>query len=402
MVSCNYYKYWGIVLSAMMFFLPSAQGKREMPVIGYIGVPARQTTMERFREMRECGFNVSLNTYYSVKDAQKALDIAQKNDMKLILRCNEVEKDYRRHLSSIISHPAFLSYFIGDEPTRKQIPEFADKLSRIRSVDKNVPCYINLAPSYDFSILSWLGFNTYASYLKEASAAFGLSQISFDYYPLVVDKKGRLEIRETWYSCLEDVRAESLRTAVPFWAFVLSTPHIVYPQPTLAHLRLQVYSNLLYGAQGIQYFTYWTPPQEKEYDYHNGPIGRSGERTQTYNVVKAMNAELAAVAPLFLEGRIIRVGHLGTFPSGAHKFGRMPSILKGLKLKSDEGALCAELERGKERYLLIQNKGMFSNLQVSGLPTSNTTLCYVDKQLVKSSLKSHYTLIPGDILIIKF
>jgi len=36
-------------------------------------------------------------------------------------------------------------------------------------------------------------------------------------------------------------------------------PHIVYPQPEMSHLRIQAYTNLAYGAQGLEYFTYQTP-----------------------------------------------------------------------------------------------------------------------------------------------
>ena len=33
----------------------------------------------------------------------------------------------------------------------------------------------------------------------------------------------------------------------------------VYPVPTVAMLRLQMYSNLAYGAQGLQYYRYYIP-----------------------------------------------------------------------------------------------------------------------------------------------
>ena len=57
----------------------------------------------------------------------------------------------------------------------------------------------------------------------------------------------------------------------------------------MGSLRLQVYANLAYGAKGIQYYTYWTPKAHDNYDYHDGPISYTGEKTKTYSLVKSMN-----------------------------------------------------------------------------------------------------------------
>ena len=52
--------------------------------------------------------------------------------------------------------------------------------------------------------------------------------------------------------------------------YALSVAYGDHPVATSGQLRLQVYSDLAYGAQAIQYFTYWTPPFF--------PPGRSGCR----------------------------------------------------------------------------------------------------------------------------
>ena len=83
--------------------------------------------------------------------------------------------------------------------------------------------------------------------------------VSFDHYPVISDGKGPASLRGEWYENLEIVSAAARKAGKPMWAFALSVPHSSYPAPTPAHLRLQVFSNLAYGAQVIQYFTYWTP-----------------------------------------------------------------------------------------------------------------------------------------------
>ena len=47
------------------------------------------------------------------------------------------------------------------------------------------------------------------------------------------------------------------RVGKPLWAFTLLTPHSgAYAQPTIGGLRLQAFSDLAYGAQAIQHFTF--------------------------------------------------------------------------------------------------------------------------------------------------
>ena len=172
------------------------------------------------------------------------------------------------------------------------------------------------------------------------------------------------DIRPTWYYTLEAVRRESLRTGVPFWAFVLSTPHVGYPQPTLEMLRLQIYSNLAYGAQAIQYFTFRTPPQDDTYDYHNGPITLEGKKTETYNIVRDMNRELREVIPFFDGCTAERVGHLLEVPLGTEHFNGAPRGLRRLKVVGTRGAVVSVLRQGEKRYLAVVNKDFETDLRV--------------------------------------
>src|SRR5690606_26264105 len=96
----------------------------------------------------------------------------------------------------------------------------------------------------------------------------------------------------------------------PLHAFLLSVAHTPYPIPTLTHRRVQGYSNLAYGAQVLQYFSYWTPVGTT-WNFHEAPIAADGARTPTYDVVKAFNAELNAVRGVFLGSEVESVGHTG-------------------------------------------------------------------------------------------
>ena len=235
---------------------------------------------------------------------------------------------------------------------------YKKRFDAIRAADSTHLCYQNLFPYYGDELLETIGAASYEEYLRKFSE-IPLPQISFDFYPI-----WDYDIRPTWYYTLEAVRRESLRTGVPFWAFVLSTPHVGYPQPTLEMLRLQIYSNLAYGAQAIQYFTFRTPPPDDTYDYHNGPITLEGQKTETYNIVRDMNRELHEVIPFFDGCTVERVGHLLEVPLGTERFKGMPRGLRRLKVVGTRGAVVSVLRQGDKRYLAVVNKDFETDLRV--------------------------------------
>ena len=110
--------------------------------------------------------------------------------------------------------------------------------------------------------------------------------ISYDHYGIVNN-----EIRGNYYQNLEIISEEARKLGKPFWAFALSTAHGSYPVPNVAQLKLQMYSNLAYGAQGLQYFTYWNPGTET-WNFHEAPITPEKKRSSVYDFVREVNAEL--------------------------------------------------------------------------------------------------------------
>jgi hypothetical protein len=206
-------------------------------------------------------------------------------------------------------------------------------------------------------------------------------------------------IRDTWYSCLEDIRQESLRTSKPFWAFALCTPHCDYPQPTIESLRLQIYSDLLYGAQAIEYFTYWTPKPTDEWDFHDAPISIDGQRTKTYDVVKRMNQELRSLLPLFDKAEVQTVNHMLKIPEGTTKLQRIPTNIKKLKVVGRQGALISTFKKAGHLYMAVVNKDYESEMKLYISARSNVTM--LTKQLKETTIKSSYKIGGGDMLLFK-
>ncbi|MGM9692139.1 MAG: hypothetical protein ACI3X6_02915 [Alloprevotella sp.] len=336
----------------------SAALHADIPILGFWGVDPESATKARYAEMRRAGFDVSMDGYKSLEQIIHSLDCAQAAGMKLLVAGDQLVLHPRETAEAIRNHPALFGYVLGDEPIMADFSRYKQLFEAIRATDSTHLCYQNLFPYYGDELLETIGAASYETYLKTFSK-IPLPQISFDFYPI-----WDYTVRPTWYYTLEAVRRESLRTGVPFWAFVLSTPHVGYPQPTLEMLRLQIYSNLAYGAQAIQYFTFRTPPPDDTYDYHNGPITLEGRKTDTYNIVRDMNRELREVIPFFDGCTVERVGHLLEIPLGTERFKGMPRGLRRLKVVGTRGAVVSVLRQGGKRYLAVVNKDFETDLRV--------------------------------------
>lgn len=366
----------------------------EIPIIAFCGIPAEHSSAERFREFRNCGFDISIENYGDMNGLQlKAiLDVAQREHVRLIVRSAFFDTRPGTITRHIKGHPALYAYYLEDEPVGEALGRLARKVKAMRVSDDSTRYYVNLMPTYGIENHDKRA-GAYKRYLQQVSA-LNLHQISFDHYPICDDG-----IRKDWYRNLELVRRESMRTNRSFWAFVLCTPHIYYPQPTLASLRLQIYSNLVYGAQAIQYFTYWTPHPYGDYDFHDGPIGLDGKRTKTYMLVKNMNQELRRQLSLFDGATIESVGHLIDIPDGTTKAANLPRSIKRLRVKGKKGCIVSVVRKNNHQYLAIVNKDLKGKLTLNIKTDEGAVL--LDKQLRPQPLKSMYRITAGDMLIIQ-
>ena len=367
----------------------------EIPIVAYYGMPLEYSNVNRFKEFKEAGFDVSICFYNdtSVDTLLRILDDAKQCNIRLLISSGWVSVQPHVGIPRLKNHPALFGYFLQDEPWFKDIPETRRRYQAMAKYDVKKPTYVNLLPDYGDGTPKEIDMPPYKQYLQEAST-IGVPFISFDFYPIRY-----FGIRDSWYSCLEDIRQESLRTKKPFWAFALCTPHCDYPQPTIEMLRLQIYSDLVYGAQAIEYFTYWTPKVTKEWNFHNGPISADGQRTQTYSLVKRMNQELRGLLPLFDGAEVQAVNHMVKIPEGTKKLRQIPTNIKRLKVVGRQGAIISTFKKDGHLYMAVVNKDYQSDMKLYIAARRDVTM--VTKQLKETTVKSSYNIGGGDILLFK-
>ncbi len=371
----------------------SADDINRIPIVAWWGPPASETTVRRYRELADAGFTHSYTYFPNESSQASALDIAQSNGISLLIQFPGLKKDPGKAALKFKNHRGLAGYFLMDEAGASQFPELANWVRAIKAVDPAHVCYINLFPNY--ADKKQLEVASYSEYVERFLRQVPVDLISFDHYPNVDGG-----IRPEWYENLETISAAARRSGKPFWAFVLSAAHARYGSPTLPEMRLQAFSNLAYGAQALQYFTYWAPKKPGESgNYHDTPIDYLGNRTATYDHVRLVNASVRALSRVFYGARVIRVMHAGPLlPRGTAAF----RPVAPLRFLSTGGApaVVSTLEKGGRLYLVLVNRALDSPIQVKLEFEPDNEIVEIDEHGDQRSINGSQaaaTVLPGDV-----
>ncbi len=344
------------------------QEKPQLPILSWYSIPAEDATLERYLEMKEAGININFSHIYSMEDAMKSLDLCQQAGIKSMFMTPELKDQPEETVKKVMNHPALAGYFLADEPGAGAFDEMAEWAKKIRAVDSTHSCYLNLLPSHAGPAL---GVPTYREYVRTFIEKVPMEFYSFDYYPVNLTTKvvngdtvPSALLSPPYFENLEIFSEETRRVGKPFWAFSLATAHGPYPIPTMGHMRLQMYSNLAYGAQGLQYFTYWNPSTEV-WDFNHAPITLNKKRCGVYDRVRELNKELQARAFVFVGCQVQNVFHTGaSIPQGTKPLAQLPAPIKSLTTEG-EGAVVSFLKNGDVNYAVIVNRALENEMTLN-------------------------------------
>ena len=396
-----------LFFSFMVSHFSISQVEEQIPIMAWGGIPPEESTVERFIELRESGITHNLSHgYKNADELAVAMDAAAKAGIKMLVCCPELKTETEKTVKRFMNHPAIAGYDLRDEPRRKDFPELGEWVRKIQAIDNKNFCYVNLLPNQAGK--DWWGTDTYLEHVQLFISEVPVPILSFDHYPLILDQAENRVIRREWYDNLETFSNEARKAGKPFWAFALTSAHkngltMYYPIPTLAELKLQVFSNLAYGAQGIQYFTYWTPMSSRNtfYDFHHGPIDfYSKKRTEIYDYIKEINSEIKKLSGVFLHAKVVSVAHTGeTIPMNTNRLIKLPDIIKTFETEGT-GAIVSVLQKEEKSYLVVVNRDFKNNMKVRIEGESGLLRVLKDGSMVPASdYISAMNVAPGDILI---
>ena len=371
---------------------------KEFPILAWYSVlPDSNLTRERYMELRNAGFNISFSHFSNADQLAKGLSASKGTGVRQMASCPELEEKTAEIVGRFKNEKMLCGWFLRDEPTTTSFADLRTFRDRVYNIDNKHLIYLNLLPN--FVSPAELGTKTYEEYVQRSADELGLSQLSYDLYP-IVQEQGKAVVRPQFYSNLEIMRRVSMHSMQPFWAFVLSTAHGSYPIPTATHLRIEAFSALAYGAQCIQHFTYWTPPTDT-WNFHSAPIDEHGKRTQVYELVKNLNREIQSLAWVFLGAKAVTVGHTGNkHIEGTTKW-ENPSLPVRLRSSGEQGVLVSYLMNRKNHFMMFVNHDIHHSQTIEIEISEKVKPVGGDGKLQRSCRQGRLSVIlaPGDYLL---
>ena len=313
-------------------------------------------------------------------------------------------EELRRMVNLIKDHPALWGYQLVDEPNADLFKYIYKTKQVINEIDNEHLCYVNLCcTGGTFGPIGSYHTNTYGEYLDRCLNECHPDFLSFDQYPCLLDRV----IQTNWYSSLEQVADKAKAAGLDFWAFAAScryrdalgwrTP------PSIESLRLQDYTNLAYGAQCLEYFT-WAACSGEFADWVVDMTGEINPTNPTFEYLQFVNREVQKRAFVFDGCDVKWTALYHEVPAGCRAVdeSRIPDVITSVYSKDSFLMSHLENDGGKSGYFCIVSRTHIK-------PTTIHLRLRYPVQTVErdGSLKvvnpgdRDFTIDPGDILIFK-
>ena len=378
--------------------------------MGYRGPKNHMATLETFQKLAEAGINI-ITVETDEGPFMHQLDLAEQVGMKCIPvvwpyaeaydRDPENYKGLDEIINSLKDHPATFAYHIYDEPSTVLIPSLKLRKEKIESLDSEHPVYINLGPE---ASAESLGVNDYQTYVESFIRYCNLKFLSYDMYPC--RPEGDPDYPDGivcyWWKCNEIVTRLTKQYGIPWWGFAASCwideEKNLYAKPTLENLRLQVYTNLAYGAQVIQYFVIL---QYGGTDY--APLMLDGTWTPAYDTLKEFNTELHRRGWVFDGCQADEVRHTNHPPYWSKRLCDADFPPEITALSTDQDALIGFITNRDNKYVTVANKSLKDKMRVDAVFTDMVYTIARDGIFCEQQPgPAQFLLDEGDMLVIKY
>ena len=270
------------------------------------------TSKEQFAEIAECGFDQIIMSRPS--DAEQLGNyckwMAEYGLQALWSDGSIAEGVADPVFSEYVYSPVTWGNMLRDEPSVSSF-EALDKLDALyaEKAPGKVP-FVNLFPNYANE--QQLGCKSYAEYVKQYLSVVEPSYLSVDIYPMNVGGT----VNDGYLTNLDEFSTPCREAGIPYALYIQSVSFAASKRgPKENEMRWQSYIGLAFGVTNIEYFTYRTPDSSTE-DFKPALIDRENKKTEAWYGAQKVNAELAALGPVFAEYR--NLGAFTVHPNGAY------------------------------------------------------------------------------------
>lgn len=378
-------------------YIPLPNG--EFPIMASYAFYDDYMTDRQFALVREAGFNI-INKRHGYPGLDTCLKYAAKHGLYVMIapwnmsKLEAVEETVARYKDN----PAAWGYNIADEPNADQFDNLAAIVAKLEQLDPGKNSFINLFPDAGKKHLHAPDYRDYVErYVETVNPPF----ISFDHYPVRYDKKRGIYVDDGFYKTIGIVADVARESGRPFWSYVLSVKHFIYPKPEEAHIRFQVFAALAYGARGLSYFTYILPDFDKgKGEFTDAPIDLQGNPTDVWEMVRNVNEEVQNLRGIFLGSETPTVKLTGkSIPPAAEKMQSPPEGF--VKLEGEKsGLIVSEFTNGDQRFVMVLNRDVQKGQKVKFSTRDRFTI--IDNSGKEIPIKSNLSILkPGGYIIFK-
>jgi hypothetical protein len=209
----------------------------------------------------------------------------------------EIERRIKQVIRAAGKSPAIKGYYIMDEPGVVDFPALGKAVAAVKKHAPGKLAYINLFP--DYATLgapdrSQLGTSNYTEYLERFVAEVNPQVISYDNYMVQFSEDLKSVAKAaSYYHNLLEVRRVAQRHQLPCLQIVSANQiRPPTPIPSPANLQFQAYTTLAAGYRGVTWYNYFGPK------YKYAAIDPEGRKTLTWNYLRDINSQVAALAPV--------------------------------------------------------------------------------------------------------
>ncbi len=341
------------------------------------------------------------------------LDLAEAVGLKLAVcvDCYLADVDYPGHpeelkvmVNRIKDHPALWGYQLIDEPNADRFPLIYESKRVINEIDSEHPCYVNLhGTGGTFGPNGSYHTDTYDQYLERCVNECHPDFLTFDVYPCLPNRV----IDYPWYTSLQQVADKAKKYGLEFWAFAATCRfedgNGMQAVPSMETLRLQDYTNLAYGAQGLEYFT-WAATSGNCSCWVCDPNGDINTQNPTFEYLQAVNREVQQRAFVFDGCDVKWAAHYNNVPTACREVDptQIPAAITSVYSKDSFLMSLMENDGGDSEYFCIVSRTHLKSTKIHLRFRYPVQTVERDGSIGTINPGDHdFTIAPGDILILK-
>ena len=211
---------------------------------------------------------------------------------------------YVKAAEDFVDHPAIWAIDMGDEPSALDFPYYTKLIDFTNRSFKNQFPYLNLYPNYASvventgeEVIGQLGTKTYQEYVDRYCERVPTDYICYDFYMYAGDETFTAADVGNAYENLRTVADACRDTGRSMWIVLQVNSKFPEKFTTENQLRFQAYSAMAFGAENI-IWACWTAGW-----WDNQVLDDKGEKTEQYDKLKAVNAELHFIGDKYMKYR---------------------------------------------------------------------------------------------------